>query len=151
MALVVDAGAMYAQADRTDPHHQATVELLRAERDLLVTTELAVAEADYLILSRLGVDAELAFLQDLSQGTFTVGCLSREELGTARELALRYRDLKLGLTDFALVVLARRYKTRRIASFDQRAFRGVAPLQGGTFVVLPSDAERVSRRVPSSS
>lgn len=140
MALVIDAGVLYAQADRADSHHQAAAALLQDERDLLVTTELAVAEADYLILSRLGIDAELAFLQDLSQGTFTVECLSREELGVARELALRYRDLKLGLTDVSLVVLARRLKTRRIASFDERAFRRVTPLQGGTFTVLPADA-----------
>jgi uncharacterized protein len=140
VTLVVDAGVLYAQADRADPHHQASARLLRAERDLLITTELAVAEADYLILNRLGIDAELAFLEDLSQGTFTVECLSRQELGKARELALRYKDLELGLADVSLVMLAHRYKTRRIATFDQRAFRRVTPLQGGAFEILPADA-----------
>jgi hypothetical protein len=38
-------------------------------------------------------------------------------------------------------VLARRYRSRRIVTFDERAFRTVAPLQGGTFTVLPADAE----------
>ena len=27
------------------------------------------------------------------------------------------------------------------ATFDERAFRTVAPLQGGTFTILPADAE----------
>jgi predicted nucleic acid-binding protein len=138
--LVVDAGVLYAQADRTDPHHQASARLLQDESGLLITTELVVAEADYLILHRLGIDAELAFLMDLSQGTFNVECLSRQELSKARELALRYKDLELGLADVSLVILADRHKTRRIATFDQRAFRLVTPLQGGAFEILPADA-----------
>jgi predicted nucleic acid-binding protein len=39
-----------------------------------------------------------------------------------------------------LVVLAQRHGTTRILSFDERAFRAVAPLQGGSFTVLPADA-----------
>lgn len=139
MALVVDAGALLAQADADEPRHRAVVDLLRAERETLVTTELAVAEADYLILERLGVDVELAFVEDLEAGTFVVDCLSRDELRTARSIVERYRDLHLGLADASLVVLAQRYSTTRIVTFDERAFRTVVPLQGGTFTVLPAD------------
>ncbi len=139
MALMVVAGALYAQADRADPHHRAVVELLRAERGPLVTSQIAVAEADYLMLTPLGLDVEFAFLQDLAAGTFLAECLSREELGLALEVARRYRDLKLGVADAALVVLARRYRTRRLLTFDERAFRAVTPLQGGSFTLLPMD------------
>ena len=140
MALIIDAGGLYAQADRADPAHAAVVEILKNERGMLVTSEVAVAEADYLILNRLGVEVELSFLDDLAEGTFLVECLTREELGVARELARRHRDLQLGLADVSLVVLARRYRTRRIVTFDERAFRAVTPLQGGSFTVLPADA-----------
>lgn len=99
-----------------------------------------MAEADYLILNRLGIDVELAFLDDLAGGTFVVENLMRKELGLARDLARRHRDLELGLADVSMVVLANRYATRRIVTFDERAFRTVAPLQGGTFTVLPADA-----------
>lgn len=98
------------------------------------------AQADYLILTRLGIDVELAFLDDLAEGTFLISRLSGEELGMARDLARRHRDLELGLADASLVVLAYRYRTRRIVTFDERAFRTVAPLQGGIFTVLPTDA-----------
>ncbi len=98
-----------------------------------------VAEADYLILSRLGIDVELAFLEDLAEGTFQVECLTRAELRTALEIARKYRDLSLGLADASLVVLAQRFRTRRLLSFDERAFRNVLPLQGGTFTLLPAD------------
>lgn len=139
MALLVDAGTLYAQADADEPRHLAVAEALRAERETLVTTELAVAEADYLILHRLGVDVELAFIEDLAAGTFVVDCLSRDELQTARAVVERYRDLRLGLADASLVVLAARYGSTRILTFDERAFRAVAPLQGGAFTILPAD------------
>lgn len=139
MALVVDAGALYAQADADEPCHAAVRAILERERETLVTTELAVAEADYLILDRLGPDVELAFLEDLAEGTFIVECLDRAQLRKARDVVARYRDLRLGLADASLVVIAERYASRRILTFDERAFRSVAPLQGGSFTILPSD------------
>jgi predicted nucleic acid-binding protein len=139
VALIVDAGAMFAQADADEPRHRDVVALLQAERETLVTTELAVAEADYLILDRLGVDVELAFIEDIEKGTFVVDCLNSDELRTARSVIERHRDLRLGLADASLVVLAERYATTRIVTFDERAFRTVVPLQGGAFTVLPAD------------
>ncbi|CAN5699520.1 hypothetical protein BH24ACT18_BH24ACT18_09950 [soil metagenome] len=139
MALIIDAGGLYAQADRADPAHEAVIEVLKEERGPLVTSGIAAAEADYLILSRLGIDTELAFLDDLAEGTFILEGLTRDEIGVARGLARRYRDLELGLADVSLIVLARRYGTRRIVTFDERAFRTVEPLQGGSFTVLPAE------------
>jgi uncharacterized protein len=137
MALVVDAGAMYAQADRDEPRHGAVAAVLQHEQGTLVTTELAVAEADYLILDRLGPDVELDFIDDLAAGTFVVECLTQDELHRAREVVARYRDLRLGLADASLAVLAQRYRTTRILTFDERAFRALTPLQGGAFTILP--------------
>lgn len=140
MTLVVDAGVLYAQADRDDPHHATVSAFLRAEPGALVTSQIAVAEADYLILDRLGVETELAFLDDLAAGTFSAEALTAEELSAARDLVRTHRDLRIGLADASLVLLARRYRTRRLASFDERAFRTVTPLQGGAFTLLPADA-----------
>jgi predicted nucleic acid-binding protein len=140
MALVIDAGALYAQADADEPRHPAVAAVLQAERETLITSELAVAEADYLILERLGVNVELAFIDDLASGTFVVECLTRDELRGARELVARHRDLRLGLADASLVLLADRHRTTRILTFDERAFRTVAPIAGGSFTILPADA-----------
>lgn len=139
MALIVDAGALYAQADADEPRHASVRAVLEQEREPLVTSELAVAEAEYLILDRLGIDVELAFLEDLAEGTFIVECLDRARLRAARDVVLRYRDLRLGLADASLVVIAERYATRRLLTFDERAFRAVVPLQGGAFTLLPAD------------
>jgi predicted nucleic acid-binding protein len=139
-ALILDAGALYAQADADEPRHDAVAALLREERDVLVTSQVVAAEADYLILRRLGVDVELVFLDDLAAGTYLMDALTPSDLTVARDIAARYRDLELGLADASLVVLAARWRTRRILTLDERAFRAVTPLQGGFFTVLPADA-----------
>jgi uncharacterized protein len=139
MALIVDAGALFAQADADEPRHAAVAAILQAETGALVTSELAIAEADYLILERLGIDAELAFIDDLVEGTYLVDCLDRDDLAAARALVGQYRDLRIGLADASLVVLARRHSTTRILSFDERGLRAITPLQGGSFTILPGD------------
>ncbi len=138
-ALIVDAGALYAQADADEPQHTAVADVLRGEQGTLVTSQLVVAEADYLILKRLGLDVELAFLEDLAAGTYVVDALTEAELAIARDVVARYRDLELGLADASLVVLADRWQTRRLLTLDERAFRAVTPLQGGSFELLPAD------------
>lgn len=140
--MIVDAGALYAQADTDEPQHEAIARVLRAERGVLVTSQVVAAEADYLILRRLGVDVELRFLDDLAARTYIMDALTPPELAIARDIATRYRDLELGLADASLGVLANRWETRRILTLDERAFRAVSPLQGGSFTLLPADAEK---------
>jgi uncharacterized protein len=96
------------------------------------------AEADHLVLTRLGIDAELALLDDLAV-TYTVQALDVRGLKTARDLCAQYRDLQLGLADASIVVLAERWSTHMLATFDQRHFRVVTALDGKAFTLLPSD------------
>jgi hypothetical protein len=74
------------------------------------------------------------------RGRFTVGDLDRDDYARIVEVDSRYADLELGLADCAAIVLADRYATDRILSFDERRFRAVAPLRGSAFVILPADA-----------
>jgi predicted nucleic acid-binding protein len=140
VTIIVDAGPLYSQADRRDADHGAVAEILLSAREPLVVPAFAAAEADSLILTRLGIDTELAFLEDLASGAFRVEALSPAELRAAAGLARRYRDLELGLADASIVVLAARCRTRRLLTFDERAFRAVTPLDGGRFTLLPADA-----------
>lgn len=139
MTLIVDAGALFAQADASDPAHDVVADLLRAEKGPLITSQVALAEADYLILDRLGARVEASFLDDLAEGTFRAEGLQPDDFETARDLARKYRDLKPGLADLSLLILARRHRTRRILTLDKRCFRAMKPLQGGAFELLPAD------------
>jgi uncharacterized protein len=125
-------------ADGTDPDHGLLVRTLEQWPGDLVVSAFTAAEADHLVLTRLGIDAELALLDDLAV-TYTVPALDPAGLKRARDLCALYRDLQLGLADASIVVLAEQWSTRSIATFDQRHFRAVLPLQGGAFHLLPAD------------
>lgn len=88
---------------------------------------------------RFGALARRAFMADLVAGRFSVGALEREDCARVIDLDTRYADLDLGLADCALIVLAARYRTTRILSFDERHFRAVRPLHGDAFTILPQD------------
>jgi predicted nucleic acid-binding protein len=58
----------------------------------------------------------------------------------AAQVADRYADLGIGLTDASLVVLAARVGSTDIATFDERHFRAIVPLRGApAFRLLPLD------------
>jgi uncharacterized protein len=139
LTLLIDTGPLVALADAAEPRREATLRVLERETGPLVIPAPTTAEVDYLLGRRFGAPARRAFLDDLAAGRFDVGCLEREEHRAVADLEARYADLDLGLADCALVVLAARHGTDRILSFDERHFRAVTPVGGGTFVMLPAD------------
>ena len=66
IALVVDAGPLYAYVDADDRHHRASLALLESHPGPLLVPALVVTEVAYLIGARLGVNAEVRFLGDLA-------------------------------------------------------------------------------------
>lgn len=139
MTLVIDAGPLVAFGDANDPHFPKIDRLLRTVDGPLVIPAPVTAEVDHLLGRRLGRGPRRSFIADLAAGRFTVACLEREDYATIGDLEARYADLELGLTDCALVVIANRYGTDRILSFDERHFRAVTLLGGGAFTILPAD------------
>lgn len=137
--LLVDTGPVVAMADRRDPHHEASREVIREARGPLVISGQVSAEIDYLLWKRLGARARLAFREDLAERRFRVECVAADEYSTVAEVGNSYADLDLSLADISIIVLAERLDTTAIASFDARHFRAVRPLQGGSFTLLPAD------------
>lgn len=140
MTVILDTGPIVAAADLRDPRR------LTAQRSLATTQRLILpapvtAEIHYLLGVRAGTRAQRGFIEDLAAGLFEVACLEPHEYRTLAEVDARYADLGLGLSDCAIVVLAARYRTTRLLSFDQRHFRAVSPLQGGAFTLLPQDED----------
>ncbi len=139
MTLLIDAGPIVALADPDEPQRESILATLREEPGDLVTPAPTTAEVDYLLGQRFGQAARRAFLNDLASGRFKVASLEREDYETIIELDRQYSDLALGLADCALVALANRYRTIRLLSFDERHFRAVTPLGGGSFTIMPAD------------
>lgn len=139
MTLIIDAAPLVALGDAEEPQRDRILEILTNEPGALVIPAPTTAEVDYLLGQRLGSRARRAFLHDLAAGRFLVAGLDREDYGTVIELESRYSDLELGLADCALVILAERYDTIRILSFDERHLRVVTPLHAEAFTILPAD------------
>jgi predicted nucleic acid-binding protein len=139
VTLILDAAPVVALADHGDPRRAEILEIMQGEPGALVMPAPVTAEVDYLLGRRYSRPARVAFLQDLAAGRYMVACLEREDYTRVGELESRHADLELGLADCATVVLASRYDTARIVTFDERHFRAVTPLQGGAFTILPAD------------
>jgi predicted nucleic acid-binding protein len=113
--------------------------ILEDEPGALIIPAPVSAEIDYMLRLRLGAQAARAFLADLADGRFQIDGLTREEHRLVLSLHDRYADLDLGLADLSVVVLAHRHRTRRLLTFDERDFRPVSAIQGGTFTLIPPD------------
>jgi predicted nucleic acid-binding protein len=137
--IVVDTSAIVAYMNSADAHHAAVSKWLEEEDDDLATTPLIVAEVDHLVAARGGRAALSALRADLSAGAYLVEWW-RSAIPSAVRIAERYADTGLGLADASLVALAERLDTVEIATLDERHFRSVRPLAGGSaFRLLPMD------------
>ncbi len=81
----------------------------------------------------------MTFLTDIAVGNFRVECLDQADYVTIVALEERYASMNPGLADLSLVVLAARFRTTTLLTFDERHFRHIEPLQGGRFTLLPLD------------
>lgn len=134
--MIVDTGVLLALADRSDKNHRAAAAVF-ALPDPKTVTEPVVVETDWMILTYLGVEAEIAFLRALGEGTFAVEGPVARDRRRALELVEMYRDARLGYVDATTVAIAERLKERRLATFDRRDFSLVRPRHVDALELLP--------------
>lgn len=135
--MIVDTSALLAYFDNSEPDHKAVGEVIEATSEVLVVSPYVVAEVDYLVATRIGVDAELAVLRELSGGAWELPAIGAPDLEEAASVVEKYRDQDIGVADASNVVLADRYRTRTMATLDRKHFHVVRPIGGGRFTVLP--------------
>jgi uncharacterized protein len=136
IALIVDAGPLYAYVDGDDAHHQACLRLLETHPGPLVVPMLVIAEVAYLIAGRLGWQAETRFLGDLAGETSLEPVTSKDTLRIA-ELVARYHELPLGTVDASVIAAAERLGATKVATVDRRHFAVVRPKHVEAFELLP--------------
>jgi uncharacterized protein len=137
IALIVDAGPLYATVDRNDRNHPACRRLLESHPGPLIVPTLVIIEVTYLIASRLGTEPEVRFLGDLASGALGVEPVAAGDWLRIAELVAAYRDLPLGTVDASVVATAERLGERTVATTDRRHFTVVRPAHAPTFELVP--------------
>ena len=136
--ILLDTSGLLANYDRGDQHHDAAARVL-ARPQQRILSPFVLAELDYLIADIAGQNAELVVLEDVARGAYQLAPFGAADVARARDVIAHYADLRLGLADASLVVLADRYDCRDVLTLDQRHFRAVSSPKGQPFRLLPHD------------
>ena len=142
MALIADSGGIYGLYDASEKKHKAIRAAFEGERGVVIIPMPVLSEIDYLLRKKLGVAAELDFIDDVRAGAFALEPCSLEDLQRSRSLIETYRDLDLGLADSCVIACAERLSILRILTVDERHFRVVRTASGKSLILLPADAGR---------
>jgi uncharacterized protein len=138
--IICDTSGLVAAYSATDSRRRQVTEILTSDPGPLILSPFVLAEMDYLLDTRAGVRDELKVLSDVAAGIYSLAEFGPFDVGQAAVLIERYEQMRIGLADASLVVLAARYGTTRLLTFDQRHFRAIRPLQAPAFTLLPADS-----------
>jgi predicted nucleic acid-binding protein len=137
MAVLLDAGVLYASYDRRDHWHPSSRRLIEEEMGALIVPAPVIPEVDYLLGERLGARAQEVFYEGLIDGSYLTADLPRESYPRILELNRKYESLRLGFADAAVLAIAEHLGLGRIATTNRRHFgvvRLAIPLE-----LLPAD------------
>jgi predicted nucleic acid-binding protein len=137
--IVLDTSGLLAALDADQRHHESAREVLAADPGPLLLSPFVLAELDYLLMERVGLEAERALLDEVTTGAYELVPFGAQEVAEAADLIGRYGELRIGLADASVVVIAAAARTTRLLTLDERHFRAVRPLWGDAFTLLPAD------------
>ena len=137
--IVADTSGLLAALDPDEVYHDACRRVVEAAEQPLIVSPLVLCELDYLVVRKLGVEVELALLDDVTAGAYRLAPIGPAEVAAARSVIERYRDLGIGLTDASIVMLAEQHGTADILTLDHRHFRAMQRGNGEPFRLLPAD------------
>jgi predicted nucleic acid-binding protein len=138
--IVLDTSGLVAALDRGEAAHVEARRIIEASDAPLVLSPFVLTEVDYLLTRHVGIEAALELLADVEAGAYALAPFVSADVGAARKVAARYRDLAIGLAEASLVVLAGRHRTDAVLTLDERHFRALRTPDGRPFRLLPIDA-----------
>ena len=137
--ILVDTSAALQLASSTGSRHEDVVRVVEQLDGPFLLSPFVLAELDYMLIERHGQERLLALLGQVVEGAYELAEFGRGDVEAARGVMGRYADLRVGLADASIVVLAERHATTDLLSFDQRHFRAMSGPGGRPFRLLPDD------------
>ena len=127
MITVADTGALYALADRSDAWHERVRDWWMTTPRRVVIPTSVLPELCYLLQTRLGPQAELAFVRAVRTREFQLVEVEGRDLPRIEAAMLQFADFPLGYVDASVVAVAERLKAVEILTTDRRHFPSIAP------------------------
>jgi len=137
--ILLDTSGLLAAIDSSQRRHAACAAALAGARGPLVLSPFVLAELDYLLARHVGARAQSQLLEEVARGAYRLEPFGAEDVGAAKAILERYRDLAIGIADASIVVLAERHSARDVLTLDERHFRALRFGRGRRFRVLAAD------------
>jgi uncharacterized protein len=137
--ILVDTSAVLQLASSTAKRHADVVAVIKEMAGPFLLSPFVLAELDYMLGTRHGQSAQVAMLDEVAEGAYELAEFNRSDVESAAAVIRRYEDLQIGLTDASIVVLADRYQSVDVLTFDSRHFRAIRGPGGRPFRLLPDD------------
>ena len=137
--ILVDTSAALHLANSTANRHEDVLRVVSQIDGPFLLSPFILAELDYMLIERHGQEQQLTFLSQVVVGAYQLAEFGRADVEAAREVMRAYADLRVGLADASIVVLAEKYSTPDVLTFDHRHFRAMRGPGGRPFRLLPDD------------
>jgi len=115
--ILIDSGPLIALFDRSDKYHLASVDFIKQNQAVLITTLASITEVLHLLaFSR---QAQQDFLAWIQAGAVTLEAINVQDLVKIRKLIVKYADLPMDFADACLVFLADKLNINEVATIDR--------------------------------
>jgi predicted nucleic acid-binding protein len=137
--ILADTSAVLQLASPSGSRHSDVLRVVEALDGPFLLSPFVLAELDYMLGERLGQERQLDLLSQVVDGSYELAEFERADVASAAAVMSRYADLRVGLADASIVVLAEKHSTPDVLTFDQRHFRAMRGPGGRPFRLLPDD------------
>jgi len=137
--ILLDTSGLLSALDASQRQHAACAAALAAASAPLLLSPFVLAELDYLLATHVGSRAQVSLLEEVARGAYQLEPFAAADVEAATAVVQRYRDLRIGVADASLVVLAERHNVRDVLTLDERHFRALRVARRRRFRILPAD------------
>ena len=137
--ILADTSAVLQLASSSARRHDEVLQIVDELSGPFLLSPFVLAELDYMLGSRHGQEQQLALLAEVAEGAYELAEFTRADVEAAAGVMRNYVDLRVGLADASIVVLAEKHKTADVLTFDHRHFRAMRGPGGRPFRLLPDD------------
>ncbi len=115
--ILIDSGPLIALFDASDSYHTKSVEFIKHNSCVLVTSLASVTETLHLL--NFSKDAQTDFLSWLHAGAVEIEPIDNYDLLDIKNMMTKYADLPMDFADACLVFLGNKLRIDNVATIDR--------------------------------